>query len=397
MRQNARPRARPKTAQKSRGATPRPPQTLSQRFESMQSSRVALRPLTTSPMPPVRTGQVRSAGANAETVYDRSEVFDTLGPTDNDKVTSFQLSPVNAVMFPWVSTITPLYSYFAFDACEVRYEPYCATTTSGRIVMAFLTDAEDVPSYGVSDLTNFMSAVVGSVREPFVMRIPLRSFALPRYSLYTSGVATYTRLSSPGQLLVGVQGGTTGISAYGTLRVVYRLRLIAPQSPERPVARHSAFMSQALTSTATSAQLRIAVAPDLLGSESNWLTLDATTGCYVPLPKVRRLSVVVLAKSPPAEYAWQAETYVTGSGGQYKADTTSFILEENGGSVSVQNFDQFISDGEDQPANYKGFLSSHLRFTLSATNVLGFWLGWNTTVNKHGNAAVPFYIWIYEW
>lgn len=138
------------------------------------------------------------------------------------------VNPTNSRLFPWLSSIAPRFETFRFNALKFIYEPQCATSSEGTVMLAVDYDAADDPP---SDKTELMS-YKGAVRSPawFACCNSSASSDLrksPNY--YTRSASnTDTRITNVGKLILAFQGESSGFTA-GELYVEYDLQLDTPQ------------------------------------------------------------------------------------------------------------------------------------------------------------------------
>lgn len=145
---------------------------------------------------------------------------------------TFPLQPGDPVTFPWLARMANLYERYKMRRCTFGYEPCCASTAIGSVVLAFDYDAEDSAPSSFLDATSIEAAVHGQVWAPLANQVdPNRvhgSFA----KLYTrNGQIEGTDLKTydGGALILGVSDCSGDGDLIGRLFVDYVIELHTPQ------------------------------------------------------------------------------------------------------------------------------------------------------------------------
>nr|QYF49911.1 MAG: hypothetical protein 2 [Beijing sediment noda-like virus 1] len=147
-------------------------------------------------------------------------------------INSFNVNPGLSGTFPWLSAIANRFESYLFSDLRFIYEPICATSVPGSVMMAIDYDASDsAPSNKVS-IMSYKGATRTSPwdRADYNARsIDLRKFGVQRYvrSAVVSGdIKTY----DVGNLFVATQNTPATASTLGELYVQYTVRLYTPQT-----------------------------------------------------------------------------------------------------------------------------------------------------------------------
>jgi len=173
------------------------------------------------------------------------EMFGTVesGAADPSGVSSvihsWDASPGNRAMFPWLSDIADRYEKYRFERLTFRFVPRISTSVSGMIVLAFDYDANDptdilADTDGRMTLLSHEGSVGGSVWAPLEMQVSPARLALARERFVDAGereeLVSDARFSHLGRFFAGVFGTTTN-AWIGDIEVAYTIRLMISQLP----------------------------------------------------------------------------------------------------------------------------------------------------------------------
>lgn len=148
--------------------------------------------------------------------------------------TSYQLlSPQNNFLFPWLSTMAPLYEYYRFKRLKVIYRPTVPATTNGQIFMAFDYDVNDSTPTTKQRMMQYKGAVDGSIWNGLELAFSPTDAEMELGWRKTSDSYTYvpntdTALYAAASVYVGTRGLDTG-GGRGDLLIDYDVEFSVPQ------------------------------------------------------------------------------------------------------------------------------------------------------------------------
>nr|UUW21086.1 MAG: coat protein [Hangzhou tombus-like virus 1] len=128
-----------------------------------------------------------------------------------------------------VSNVSSSFQEYRWVSISIDYQPYVATTSSGRFGIGFHTDYTDkTPAVGV--IPYLQSGYSGRVSSPASIRVPVDNKWRPYTSLSNfTTIAPSDQLDySAGQILFAVDGCDKVSSLVGTLRIKYTIELRYP-------------------------------------------------------------------------------------------------------------------------------------------------------------------------
>jgi len=179
--------------------------------------------------------------------------------------TTFACNPGLSNLFAWLAGQSLFYQEYVMKSLSFSFETEKATSTSGKIMFAFLQDSSDpAPATKQEMLENLLKAS-GAAWQPFKLNISMANFAaLGRSRFIRSGnlaanldVKTY----DIGQLIVAVSG-MADTSAVGELYIEYELEL---KTPLQSAAQLAAALSITLTGASPSQTSMLGVTPTFVG------------------------------------------------------------------------------------------------------------------------------------
>jgi hypothetical protein len=153
---------------------------------------------------------------------------------DTEQVGSIELS-ARSNSLPWLSQMGALYSKYRVLSMTVTYEPYCATTIGGQMVMALVYDENDSDPGNLS--ANRILQVGGNTRNSvWAPSAPTRYDASRAaypwlYSKNNPASNTTANLSVAAWLVYSIFSSSS-ITGLGRVMVHYKVELVDPVSPQ---------------------------------------------------------------------------------------------------------------------------------------------------------------------
>lgn len=223
-------KARTKIKNWSRGASPSAPSgamvthpqiTMGQMAGVANSVNVA----RSKPRMVASSGNVRIAHRELVGVIHSENGALTTSPVDGYQRSLLTMSPTNNVLFPWLSTIAEQYDYFKFNRVRLEYVPLCATSQTGRVMLAYEPDAKDEVSRSRVGLSSYFNSVDGSAWGVLSLDLKLIN-NVPWYSCQGPSFEP-TNTNTQGAALWATWAGST--ADIGELYITYDVSLKDPQ------------------------------------------------------------------------------------------------------------------------------------------------------------------------
>lgn len=238
----------------------------------------------------------------------KSELFATAvtSSADGTYQGSWSVNPANELLFPWMSSMSPMFTAFVISNLRVNYYHTCSVLTIGSLVVGFLYDGEDDPTaLDYIWTTQLQGSVVSQVANNFSAAYSRERATLPRYMILNAGRYVPNRMSVPAWICIAGSGISPN-TPLGNLEIEYDIDLIGTQHVERPMARHAALFQglirnlvhdQGLKPFGNESALTIS-APNA----TNWITWDSTSGLLTVHQDVRQL--LITYHTSPATNTW---------------------------------------------------------------------------------------------
>lgn len=182
--------------------------------------------------------------------------------TGSNGTSFYYLSPTNSNLFPWLSDIAGNYDYFRFNRVRIVYVPLCATSTTGRVMLAYDPDGTDGIPYNRSSLSSYKCSVDSSAWGVSSLDCDLANNQPWFQTNAVSNTAAYST-STQGQVFWSTWAGA-GTSTVGEWYVLYDVTLKDPQPNTMDLWRSVGSAGSATTNFS-------------LDSAAYYLTSDATT------------------------------------------------------------------------------------------------------------------------
>lgn len=147
-------------------------------------------------------------------------------PTYANGRSAYTASPTNSALFPWLSSIASNYDYFRFNRLRFVYVPLCATSQTGRVMLAFDPDGTDSVPYDRSALSSYKCSVDSSAWGISKLDAELATNQ-PWYQTNDISATSSYSTSSQGQFLWATWGGVA--ATIGEVYVLYDVTLKDPQ------------------------------------------------------------------------------------------------------------------------------------------------------------------------
>nr|QWX21615.1 coat protein [Hibiscus chlorotic ringspot virus] len=136
------------------------------------------------------------------------------------------INPSNVLSFPWLSVLAAGYEKYRVSSLSLRYSPTCATTTEGKVILAFDKDAADASPTSKSDMYNHDGAVGVSPWDSAMLQIPCDN--VDRFINDSS--SSDPKLVDFGKVVVANYGQSEGdVDVIGELFLQYSITLKIPQ------------------------------------------------------------------------------------------------------------------------------------------------------------------------
>lgn len=178
----------------------------------------------------VGTSRVASAPKGGNTRIQHSEfVMDVVSSGSGFDVTSIRLNAANKKAFRWMGAIARAYDQYKFVNVRLVYQPRCATSLPGSLLVAFDPNAGDDSPKSKQDMLAMRHNMSTNVWSPVEYTVPGKVLS-DRGLLFTSGRQEDNHLNYDlGQLLVATDGVGT-ISTVGEIHLRYTVELKNPQA-----------------------------------------------------------------------------------------------------------------------------------------------------------------------
>jgi hypothetical protein len=174
-------------------------------------------------MPPV-------GGDGRVLVRHREYIQDIIG-TANFTVLALSINPGLLATFPWLSQIAPAYESYRFKRLSFIYEPACATSTAGSVMLAVDFDASDPAPSSKAVMLSYQNAVRAAPWASVTYHCSAQDLAKLNQRYVRRGQPPPTSndllLYDVGSMFVATFGNT--VVSIGELHVDYELELYTPQ------------------------------------------------------------------------------------------------------------------------------------------------------------------------
>lgn len=145
---------------------------------------------------------------------------------------TFSANPGMPLYFAWLSGIASRFEKYHFKSLKFQYEPTCAATTNGKVILAFDGDVQDTSPEHDNTLMQFSPRASGPCWSPLEINVPqslLASFLYTRSDIVVpnTGSTDYKTLDI-GRAYFATMGATDGV-VLGDLFVEYTVELVGPQ------------------------------------------------------------------------------------------------------------------------------------------------------------------------
>lgn len=140
------------------------------------------------------------------------------------------LSPTNARLFSWLSSVAPSFDYIEWDSVKLEFISSSPTTAGGRVYMAADYNPSDPEPTSPTDFMNQQDSVSGGTWNSFSLKLSVRELKrFKRYFTHRSSQVPEPADSMPGKLFVAVDGTPAG--KIGDLFIEYSVKLTVPSTP----------------------------------------------------------------------------------------------------------------------------------------------------------------------
>lgn len=121
---------------------------------------------------------------------------------------------------PWLYRIATCFNKYLFRQARFIYEPFCSTTTSGRIMASYTTDYADGQPSTANNLLQYSQSVTSPVWSPFVCNF--RPSVRREYNVEPTEV---TADSVQGQFFYALDNGPSTSVGSGIVHIEYVIEL----------------------------------------------------------------------------------------------------------------------------------------------------------------------------
>lgn len=147
-------------------------------------------------------------------------------------VVSFPINAGRDTCFPWLSQVASRYERYSFESLRFVYEPRCATSTAGSVILSLDYDALDTAPINKQDVYSYAQTAQSGAWDDCVLTCA-RATLKSRPNLYVRLGAAPTNADLKtydlGNLLL-CRSGFAGTDVCGELFVEYSVRLSLPQT-----------------------------------------------------------------------------------------------------------------------------------------------------------------------
>lgn len=204
----------------------------------------------------------------------------TLFTIDGDN--QIRINPGLDVAFPWLGSIARKFESYHFRRLDFCYEPYCPTSTPGRVYMAMDYDVNDVAPVTKSELTSYNGCVQSQAWMPSRLVCDPRDINKMCKERYTRGSAISAvadlKTYDVGTFFLGTYAANPNATAWGDLFIEYEVELFTPQAAIDEIAENSSKISSGGTVSKTAP---FGDAPTILGE----LAATVTSGNMITFPE----------------------------------------------------------------------------------------------------------------
>lgn len=165
---------------------------------------------------------------------------------------TFPIQPGDAITMPWASHMTNLYERYKIKSMTFEYEPNCASTTIGSIVLCPAYDAVDAAPTSFEEATSKLGAVHGQAWTPMSCHLdPSRIHSqMPMLTTRKATVAgTDIKTYDGGNFHLCVTDCADDGTLIGRLSVRYTLELATPVGATESILDYINACSSGLTPT----------------------------------------------------------------------------------------------------------------------------------------------------
>ena len=253
-----------------------------------------------------QAARLRSGKDGEVIVRHREYITDVIPASTGTTAGAFQLlvshhiNPGNPLLFPWLSEIATRFESYKFKALRFIYEPQCATSSAGTVMMVIDYDDADSPPDNKTQFMSFKNATrsppwFAGNNESAPSDLSKRSTYFVRNSSQAS--STDSRLYDTGQFYLAYEGPALAASFYaGELYVEYDVCLMTP-------ALESSALSGSVGTTSNASS--IAALADLLNASAQGPNPP------VPLAVPSDTGSLFIGSSVPGTYQVTAYVQVT--------------------------------------------------------------------------------------
>jgi len=226
---------------------------------------------------------------------ERSEIFDaTVVATSAFTALSYDINPGNSLVFPWLSAIARRFEEFEFTRLEFTYVGSCASTQTGRAVLAWDPDPEDEAPTSMIAAQQISGAVgfpfwTGQVSLPLDRKMLSSKFTNAKF-VQTTDTAAVDYNHTLGRLHLLTEAGDDAAST-GYVEVSYSINLLVPQQHETETGYLHAYVTHTPPPAVTNLLDSLTYYSDSNLDSKGW-TISGNT-IVVPVDQTGSYSVVV--------------------------------------------------------------------------------------------------------
>nr|QYF49897.1 MAG: hypothetical protein 2 [Heilongjiang sediment noda-like virus 1] len=174
--------------------------------------------------------KITSVGSDI-VVTNKEYIGDVTAANSSFAANNYNVNPGLSGTFPWLSAIANRYESYLFTDLRFVYEPICATTVPGSVMMAVDYDASDGSPTNKVSLMSYKGATRTAPwdRTDYNARnSDLRKFGVQRY-VRSTAVTGDIKTFDVGNFFIATQNTPATPTTLGELYVQYTVRLYTPQ------------------------------------------------------------------------------------------------------------------------------------------------------------------------
>ncbi len=179
---------------------------------------------------PVMNGKVANFRIQHREYF--ADVVSATGTPSSYSVDSYPMNPGQSAMFPWLSFLAQNFESYIFNKLNIIYEPACATTLGGVVILAPDYDAADAAPSDKKQAMTYQDHIEGPPWVELDLISTKSNLHKAKTNYVRSGpqpAGTDIKTYDIGNLYV-ISQGTTASTTLGQLFVEYDVTFLTPQT-----------------------------------------------------------------------------------------------------------------------------------------------------------------------